>query len=421
MAIGALLPSAWDPPALVRSGMRIHLRELRMTGVEFENQPGNILIVDDSYENLEMLQALLGAMGHKARLAGSGELALAEAERERPDVVLLDINMPDIDGYEVCRRLKLNPALRAVPVIFISGRVDVEDKTLAFAAGGVDYLTKPYVPEELESRLNTHLKLARAQQALERYTNNLEDLVVRRTQELAEAHQRLKLLDSTKREFLDVIAHELRTPATGVLGIGELAIHSVPDANERLELGELFNKASLRLQQTINSALLLAELQTPDSSLTSEALDMHALCNSAVEGTHALAAEGGHEIRLPQKDALYKVVGNRQLSEQCVTTLLNVALKMADPGTPVKLECRVENDSVQVFFRSEGRTFPEESLASLLDAFSYQRISSYVEELGLTIPLAAQIASLFGGKVEVHNTHDPEGIEIELWLKQAGR
>jgi two-component system, sensor histidine kinase and response regulator len=399
--------------------MRTRLLELQMASDRLENQPGKILIVDDNHENLEMLQALLATIGHSARIAASGQEALEAAGQERPDLVLLDINMPDMDGYEVCRRMKENPQLRAVPVIFISGRADTEDKTLAFAAGGVDYLTKPYVPEELESRLTTHLKLRRAQQALEEYTNNLEDLVVRRTQELAEAHRRLQVLDSTKREFLDVIAHELRTPATGVLGIGELAIRGLLDPDERRELAELFDRASLRLLQTINSALLLAELQTPDASLTSETLDLKNLCLSAVEGSQVLATEGGHTIRLPQKDVLYRVVGNPHLSEQCLTTLLNVAFKMAAPGTPVALDCREEKEFILVLLRCEGRTFPEATLASLLEAFSYQRISSYVEELGLTIPLAAQIAALFGGKVEIHNAQAPEGIEIELSLKRA--
>jgi putative two-component system response regulator len=129
---------------------------------------GNILVVDDTAPNLVLLAGLLNRRGHKARPVPSGKLALQAAQRDPPDLVLLDINMPDMDGFEVCRALKADPRLASVPVIFISADDEPAEKAKALAAGGVDYITKPFQFAEVEARVATHLELRYAQLELER-------------------------------------------------------------------------------------------------------------------------------------------------------------------------------------------------------------------------------------------------------------
>jgi phosphoserine phosphatase RsbU/P len=129
--------------------------------------PASILVVDDVAANLQVLTGMLKDRGYKVRPVPNGKLALAAARKAHPDLILLDINMPEMNGYEVCEHLKADLSLQNIPVIFISALNENMDKVKAFAIGGVDYLTKPFQMEELHSRVETHLKLSRLQIELE--------------------------------------------------------------------------------------------------------------------------------------------------------------------------------------------------------------------------------------------------------------
>ncbi len=135
---------------------------------------GNILVVDDTLVNLRILTEMLAAQGYKVRPVTSGPQALQAAVAAPPDLVLLDINMPGMTGYEVCQALKANPATRDVPVIFMSARDEVLDKIRAFEVGGVDYVTKPFHLEELLARVATHVSLRALQRQLEESHASLE-------------------------------------------------------------------------------------------------------------------------------------------------------------------------------------------------------------------------------------------------------
>jgi phosphoserine phosphatase RsbU/P len=128
--------------------------------------PADILLVDDNPANLRLLSQILAERGHRVRAVTSGPRALASARMHAPDLVLLDIRMPDMDGYQVCRQLKAEPATTDVPILFISALDDIHDKVEAFSAGGQDYITKPFQVEEVVARVETHLSLRRLQRRL---------------------------------------------------------------------------------------------------------------------------------------------------------------------------------------------------------------------------------------------------------------
>jgi DNA-binding response OmpR family regulator len=130
-------------------------------------ESAKIMIVDDVPENLKLLDGMLQKQGYKVLSFPSGRLALQAAEKNPPDLILLDINMPEMNGYDVCERLKADGKLKEVPVIFISALNDTMDKIKAFTVGGVDYVTKPFQFEEVQARVHTHLELAKARRALE--------------------------------------------------------------------------------------------------------------------------------------------------------------------------------------------------------------------------------------------------------------
>lgn len=151
------------------------------------DHPAGILVVDDTPANLQVLAGMLKERGYKVRPVPSGKLALMAARRDPPDLILLDINMPEMNGYEVCEQFKADDELRGIPVIFISALTEQLDKVKAFAIGGVDYITKPFQMEELHARVETHLKLRRLQIELEETNARLAKINCRMARDLKAA------------------------------------------------------------------------------------------------------------------------------------------------------------------------------------------------------------------------------------------
>ncbi|MCB0034165.1 MAG: response regulator, partial [Anaerolineales bacterium] len=152
----------------------------------------NILVVDDARENLQLLTQLLQEQGYRVRPAPNGAHALATVLKEPPDLILLDVVMPEMNGYEVCRHLKENKESQNIPIIFLSALHDTEDKITAFTAGGVDYITKPFQADEVLARVHTHLSLRFLQQELESINETLEEKVADRTAKLAQTNHELQ-------------------------------------------------------------------------------------------------------------------------------------------------------------------------------------------------------------------------------------
>src|SRR3954470_4397897 len=176
--------AAWPRASTTRNCSTFSAQEPRLNPATPENitsaaQPASILTVDDTPANLQVLAGMLKDRGYKVRPVPSGKLALAAAQRDPPDLILLDINMPDMNGYQVCEHLKADRVLKGIPIIFISALTEQLDKVKAFATGGVDYITKPFQMEELHARVETHLKLRRLQIELEK-TNSLLEVANRR-------------------------------------------------------------------------------------------------------------------------------------------------------------------------------------------------------------------------------------------------
>lgn len=147
-----------------------------------------IMIVDDLPDNLDLLQNSLQGQGYNIVAFPRGAMALKAALKNPPDLILLDINMPEMDGFEVCRRLKMENTLKDIPVLFISALEASQDKIRAFSEGGVDYVTKPFHIEEVNARIRTHLSIVRMQKDLERHNMGLEALIKEKMRYIEEAH-----------------------------------------------------------------------------------------------------------------------------------------------------------------------------------------------------------------------------------------
>ena len=146
-----------------------------------------IMIVDDTVQNLRILENILWENNYRVLAIPDGEKAISIAEKHKPDLILLDINMPKMNGFEVCKALKSNRELSKIPIIFISALMDVNDKVNAFKAGGVDYITKPFQYEEVLARVYNHLTINIIQKRLEDYNNNLNQIVNEQVDKITDA------------------------------------------------------------------------------------------------------------------------------------------------------------------------------------------------------------------------------------------
>ncbi|HEY9645551.1 MAG TPA: hybrid sensor histidine kinase/response regulator [Chroococcidiopsis sp.] len=187
------------------------------------NVKANILVVDDHPDNLRTLSLFLQVEGYKVRKAASGSMALETVGSQLPDLILLDIRMPKMDGFEVCAALKRSPQTSEVPILFISASDEVVDKVRAFEMGGSDYITKPFRSQEVLARVKHQLTIRQQRQELfalyqqvQSLNAHLEQQVQERTQALQQALEELQRINQVKDDFLSTISHELRTPMTNI-------------------------------------------------------------------------------------------------------------------------------------------------------------------------------------------------------------
>ena len=201
-----------------------------------DNSQYTVLAVDDNPKNLQLISLTLKSYGYKIALANNGENALKYLEIKKPDLILLDIMMPEMDGYELCKIIKENPATYEIPLIFLTARTESEDLVKGFNYGAVDYLVKPFKPEELSIRVKTHIKLKKSIEIILQKNSELESLnallmdtqnkIVRDAQRLSFLNEALidsekKLIDlnSSKDKFFSIIAHDIKSPLSGLISL----------------------------------------------------------------------------------------------------------------------------------------------------------------------------------------------------------
>lgn len=233
-----------------------------MPAIEDHRLPnhGNIMIVDDNPANLKLLEDMLLQEGHEVCSFPLGRLALAAAIKTPPDLILLDINMPEMNGYQVCAQLKSTAQLSHIPVIFLSALGATQDKVRAFQVGAVDYISKPFQFEEVHARVKTHLKLHDLQRALKLQNERLDELVDERTRQLQAA---VKQIESTYDETLHALGAALD------LRDNETAGHSQRVTRYSLEIAKAMRCSEEELRQISLGAYLhdIGKIGIPDAIL----------------------------------------------------------------------------------------------------------------------------------------------------------
>lgn len=338
----------------------------------------DILVVDDFPENLQYLSQVLSENDYKVRAVLSGAQALAAAKASPPDLILLDILMPDINGYEVCDQMKADPRTADIPIIFLSALDDLEDKVRAFTSGGVDYITKPFHAQEVLARVGTHLKLRAVQE-------DLIDQIEMRNELIAE-------LDA----FAHTVAHDLKNPLANILGFSNIAA-SMWCSGESENIDECLDAISteaVRINRIINALLTLASVRN-DSHFQKTTLDMATIVRETLHRLRNMTL--GAEIILPEEWP--QALGYDQWIEEVWANYLSNAIKYGGESPRIELGSDILPDGMLRFWvKDNGAGLTPDEQTSLFIPFT--RLSqSKIEGNGLGLSIVQRIIERLGGEV----------------------
>lgn len=361
------------------------------------------MAVDDNPTNLKLLESILGREQYNVTSFPLGRLALKAAMNRVPDLILLDINMPEMDGFQVCEQLKSSDKLARVPVIFLSSMNDPTDRVRALRTGGVDYIAKPFQLEEVLARVETHLNLRKLQQDLER-------IVAQRTRQLEEANVRLSLLDHAKSDFLNLISHEIRTPLSGLIGIAELVLGELPASEENAQFARMFEQIRSRMVSIMDHALLLNEIDVNRKDFKSLAVSLNLAIDQALGKAADLARARKILLPTPPPD-MGTVCAEPELLVSALHALLETAIRLSKEGQTFRILHRAHSKRVCLRIDSVGFALPENVARECTDLMALRGVGAWGEEIGLGPAVAQRILSLFGGSLTVENRSHPVGVQ----------
>ncbi|WP_437840585.1 hybrid sensor histidine kinase/response regulator [Sorangium sp. So ce1153] len=394
-------------------------------------RPAIVLLVDDDPGSLKLLsEALAGQPLLTLAVAIDGEMALRQIRREAPDLVLLDAVMPGMDGFEVCRRLKADPATRGIPILFMTVLADTASRVRGLELGAVDYVSKPFVREELVARVRTQLAIHAAARALSekneelaRAQASLELEVARRTEELRAANERLaRELELTRTAELKVqkaqdelahlnrvsamselaasLAHELSQPLAAILSNAQAAerllAHAPPDiAEARAALADIMadDRRAGQVIQRMRAMLRKGEL-------SAAALDLDELIRDVVRLMASAALLAGTTVRIELAPGLPRVRGDRiQLQQVLLNLLVNaldaVARRPPEARLVVVRTRRTDGGQVELSVADSGEGIPPADLERVFEPF----FTSKPQGLGVGLAISRSIVEAHGGRL----------------------
>jgi signal transduction histidine kinase len=368
-----------------------------------KSKPSNIMAVDDTPANLKLLDGMLREWGYQVRAFPRGRLALAAALNEPPDLILLDITMPEMDGYETCRQFKAIPALQQIPIIFISALNEALDKVNAFGCGGVDYVTKPFQLDEVHARIETHLKIRQLQKALEI-----------QNQQLRENYDRLHALEILRDNLTHMIIHDMRSPLMAISGNLELLSEEIGALPENSQLClEDASTATHKLTEMVSSLLDVSRLESGQMPIQRTSCDLQQVVQKVIATLSSLLKNNPVVVEAQSADPtiecdptlLHRVIGN----------LLSNAAKFSPRTEPVTISFHNIPGFLKVTVRDQGRGIPPEYHARIFEKFgqvsSENNSKRYSTGLGLTFCKLAIEAH--GGQIGIESS---QGKGSTFWL-----
>lgn len=351
-----------------------------------ESQEQQILIVDDTPANIDVLDQFLEKEGYKISVAPSGEAALDLAARIVPDLILLDVMMPGIDGFETCLRLKADTATRKIPIIFITAKNETEDIVKGFSLGGVDYITKPFRQEEVRARIHLHLKMQRLMRALEAKNTKLAEL------------------NDLKNKFLGMASHDLRNPIAAIQGFSNLLLDHgkiLPEETKE-EFLQSIHKASQNMLTLLEDLLDISIIESGKLDLRFQRSSLKQLVEERVRMYQVMADRKNITTHLDIGEvAEFDFDPNR--IGQVIDNLLTNAIKFSPSGKSIYISLEIKDKLAKFSVRDQGPGISPEDQDKLFKHFQKLETKPTGNEIshGLGLAIAKKMVEAHKGKIAV--------------------
>jgi two-component system sensor histidine kinase/response regulator len=347
-------------------------------------QESLILVVDDVQQNIQVVGTMLREVGYLVMPATSGPVALQRVQKRQPDLILLDLMMPEMDGLEVCRRLKAEPSTESIPVIFLTASNEMNHLVLGLQAGAVDYVTKPFNPPELLARVRTHLELKHSR-----------DIIVRYGQEL-------RRLNDEKNEFMGIAAHDLRSPLGAITGFADLILEDAQMARADLEdCARRIRDTSARMAEMVQNLLDANRIERGEMKLNLATTELVALVSSVVETQRSRAIVKQQILNFENGTAPVNVLVDPGIMVQVVENLVSNAVKYSPQGKSIFVRLKKEASVVRCEVQDEGPGLSAEDQKKLFGKFA--RLSAKPtggeHATGLGLSIVKRMVEAMNGKV----------------------
>lgn len=359
-----------------------------------------ILLVDDDRMNLRILRGILQGEGYVLYDADTGEKALELYEIHRPDLVLLDVMLPGINGFETCRELQKRYSNDAAPVVFITAKSESDDVVEGFSAGGIDYLPKPFRPKEALARIRTHLH---------------NRLLVAQQRTLVD---QLSRANAAKNRFLGMAAHDLRNPLASIRGLAEFLQDPSMGAlsADQRDLVDTIHTASQSMLAMVNELLDVATIEAGELKLQLDPHDVAELVEKSIFLNGMEAAKKQTSILFIERTSVTLAIDGPKIT-QVIDNLLSNAVKYSPPGSTIRVALATTADTCTIAVRDEGPGIPEAERDRLFKDFS--RLSAKPtggeKSTGLGLAICRKIVEAHHGTVSAHNLPD-RGSEFKVTL-----